>query len=128
RFDSASVSLTPLPMFHVGGIGWTYLGLSQGATTILVSEFDAAAVLDLLESARVTNAVFVPTILQMLTSVDGAASRDYSALRSIAYGASPITTPVLKAALRTFRCLLFGVYGLTESTGGVVHLEPADHE
>ena len=46
-----------------------------------------------------TNAVFVPTILQMLTSVPGAAERDYSALRSIAYGASPITTPVLKAAL-----------------------------
>ena len=30
RFDAESVSLTPLPMFHVGGIGWTYLGLSQG--------------------------------------------------------------------------------------------------
>jgi acyl-CoA synthetase (AMP-forming)/AMP-acid ligase II len=128
RFDEASVSLTPLPMFHIGGIGWTYLGLSQGATTILVSEFDAAAVLDLLESARVTNAVFVPTILQLLTTVPGAAERDYSALRSIAYGASPITTPVLKAALRTFRCPLFGVYGLTETTGGVVQLDPGDHE
>ena len=128
RFDAASVSLTPLPMFHVGGIGWTYLGLSQGATTILVSEFDAAAVLDLLESARVTNAVFVPTILQMLTSVPGAASRDFSALRSIAYGASPITTPVLKAALRTFGCPLFGVYGLTETTGGVIQLAAEDHD
>ena len=128
RFDEASVSLTPLPMFHVGGIGWTYLGLSQGATTILVSEFDAEAVLDLLESARVTNAVFVPTILQMLTSVPGAPERDYSALRSIAYGASPMTTPVLKAALRTFRCPLFGVYGLTETTGGVVQLDPQDHD
>jgi long-chain acyl-CoA synthetase len=128
RFDSASVSLTPLPMFHVGGIGWTYLGLSQGATTILVSEFDAVAVLDLLESARVTNAVFVPTILQMLTSVPGAASRDFSALRSIAYGASPITTPVLKAALRTFDCPLFGVYGLTETTGGVIQLAAEDHD
>ena len=128
RFDEASVSLTPLPMFHIGGIGWTFLGLSQGATTILVSEFDAAAVLDLLESARVTNAVFVPTILQMLTSVPGAAERDYSALRSIAYGASPITTPVLKAALRTFGCPLFGVYGLTETTGGVVQLDPDDHD
>ena len=116
------MSLTPLPMFHVGGIAWTYLALSQGATTILVSEFDAAAVLDQLESERVTNAVFVPTILQMLTSVPGAAERDFSALRSIAYGASPITTPVLKAALRTFDCELFGVYGLTETTGGVVLL------
>ena len=43
RFDEASVSLTPLPMFHIGGIGWTFLGLSQGATTILVREFDAGS-------------------------------------------------------------------------------------
>ena len=84
--------------------------------------------LDLLERERVTNAVFVPTMLQMLTAVPGAAERDYSALRSIAYGASPITTPVLKAALRTFRCSLYGVYGLTETTGGVVQLAPEDHD
>ena len=35
---------------------------------------------------------------------------------------------MLKAALRTFDCELFGVYGLTETTGGVVLLAPADHE
>ncbi len=127
-FDSDAVSLTPLPMFHVGGIGWAYLGLVCGATTILVSEFDAVQVLDLLEHERVTNAVFVPTILQMLAAVPGAAERDYSSLRSIAYGASPITTAVLRAALRTFRCPLFGVYGLTETTGGVVQLRPEDHD
>jgi acyl-CoA synthetase (AMP-forming)/AMP-acid ligase II len=128
RFDSRSVSLTPLPMFHIGGIGWAYLGLVNGATTILVSEFDAAQVIDLLEREHVTNAVFVPTILQMLAAVPGAAERDYSSLRSITYGASPITTPVLRAALRTFRCPLFGVYGLTETTGGVIQLSPEDHD
>jgi acyl-CoA synthetase (AMP-forming)/AMP-acid ligase II len=69
----------------------------------------------------------VPTMLQMLTSVPGAAERDYSALRTIAYGASPITTPILKAALRTFRCGLIGSYGLTETTGTVVQLEPEEH-
>jgi long-chain acyl-CoA synthetase len=127
-FDERTVSLTPLPMFHIGGIGWTFLGIWNGAPTILVSDFDPGAVLELLERERVTNAVFVPTILQMLCAVPGAAERDYSALRSIAYGASPITTPVLKAALRTFRCPLFGVYGLTETTGGVVQLDPEDHD
>ena len=127
-FDERSVSLTPLPMFHIGGIGWAYCGLWHGATTVLVSEFDPARVLDVLERGRVTNAVLVPTMLQLLTAVPGAAERDYSALRSIAYGAAPITTPVLKASLRTFRCALFGVYGLTESTGGVVALEPEDHD
>jgi long-chain acyl-CoA synthetase len=127
-FDEDTVSLTPLPMFHIGGIGWAFLGLWNGATTILVSEFVPEAVLDLLERERVTNAVFVPTMLQLLAAVPGAAERDYSALRSIAYGASPITTPVLKAALRTFGCDLFGIYGLTETTGAAVQLDAADHD
>ena len=117
QFDADTVSATPLPMFHIGGIGWTFLGLWNGATTILVREFVPEAVLDLLEHERVTNGIFVPTMLQMLTAVPGADRRDYSALRSIAYGASPITTPVLTAALRTFRCSLYGVYGLTETHG-----------
>jgi acyl-CoA synthetase (AMP-forming)/AMP-acid ligase II len=127
-FDADTVSLTPLPMFHIGGIGWAFLGLWSGATTILVSEFVPEAVLDVLERERVTNAVFVPTMLQMLAAVPGAVERDYSALRSIAYGASPITTPVLKAALHTFRCALFGIYGLTETTGAAVQLDAADHD
>ena len=42
-FDERSVSLTPLPMFHIGGIGWAYCGLWHGATTVLVSEFDPRA-------------------------------------------------------------------------------------
>jgi long-chain acyl-CoA synthetase len=127
-FDERSVSLTPLPMFHIGGIGWAYCGLWHGATTILVRDFEPTGVLDILERRRVTNAVLVPTMLRMLTAVPGAAERDYSALRSIAYGAAPITTPVLKATLRTFGCALLGLYGLTESTGGVVALEPEDHD
>src|SRR5215212_7618100 len=85
EFDERSVSLTPLPMFHIGGIGWAYCGLWHGATTVLVSDFDPAGVLDVLERRRVTNAVLVPTMLQMLTAVPGAADRDYAALRSIAY-------------------------------------------
>ena len=127
-FDERSVSLTPLPMFHIGGIGWAYCGLWHGAATVLVPDFEPERVLDILERRHVTNAVLVPTMLQLLTAVPGAAERDFSALRSIAYGAAPITTPVLKASLRTFRCALFGLYGLTESTGGVVALEPEDHD
>ena len=127
-FDTDSVSLTALPMFHIGGIGWAFVGLWNGATTILVSDFDPAAVLDLLERRHVTNAVFVPTMLQMLTGSANTAGRDFSALRSIAYGASPITTPVLKQTLRTFGCALFGIYGLTETTGAAVQLDADDHD
>ena len=128
QFDAASISLTPLPMFHIGGIGWAYCGLWNGATTIIVRDFDPPRILGLLEGHRVTNAVFVPTMLQMLLDVPDAEARDYTALRSIAYGAAPITTPLLKAAHRTFGCSLFGCYGLTETTGTVVALEPEDHD
>ena len=127
-FDEDSVSLTPLPMFHIGGIGWAFVGLWNGASTILVSNFEAERVLDLLQSRRVTNAVFVPTMLQMLCAVPGAADRDYTDLRAIAYGASPITTTALDDALRTFRAPLFGIYGLTETTGAITQLDPADHD
>ena len=67
-------------MFHIGGIGWAFLGLWNGATTVLVSEFVAEDVLDLLERQRVTNAVFVPTMLQMLTA--GARRRRARLLRA----------------------------------------------
>jgi long-chain acyl-CoA synthetase len=127
-FDAETVSLTPLPLFHIGGIGWVYCGLWHGATTILVSEFEPVTVLDLLERHRVTNPIFVPTMLQTLTAVPAAAERDYSALRTIVYGASQITTTALRAALDTFGCDLLGLYGLTESTGGVVHLDGSDHD
>jgi len=127
-FDADTISLTPLPLFHIGGIGWVYCGLWHGATTILVSEFDAAEVLDMLERLRVTNPIFVPTMLGMLCAIPGAAERDFSSLRAIVYGASPITTTTLRAALATFGCDLLGLYGLTESTGGVVHLDGADHD
>ena len=51
-FDERSVSLTPLPMFHIGGIGWAYCGLWHGATTVLVERVRCRArVLDILERA-----------------------------------------------------------------------------
>ena len=80
------------------------LGVSRAsgtaATTILVRDFDPEAVLDVLEDEHVTNAIFVPTMLQMLTAVPGAADRDFSALRSIVYGASPITDARVESGAR----------------------------
>ena len=120
-----SVSLTPLPMFHIGG---HRMGLRRprgtGRRRFSSGISTRPSCSTLLERERVTNAVFVPTMLQMLCAVPGAAARDFSALRSIVYGASPITTTVLKAALRTFRCSLFGIYGLTETTGAITQLDP----
>jgi long-chain acyl-CoA synthetase len=126
--DGDSVSLAAMPMFHIGGLGWLFVSLYNGARTLVVPAVDAPSMLEQIERERVTNAFLVPTLLQMLTAVPGAADRDYSALRSIAYGASPITTSVLKAVAATFRCPLFQLYGLTETTGAIVQLDADDHD
>jgi len=126
--DASSVSLVAMPLFHIGGMGWRLVGLANRACNVLVAEIEPRSLLDTLERERITNAFLVPTVLQMLAAVPGAAARDWSALRSIAYGASSITTPVLKAVLSTFRCELYQVYGMTETTGAIVQLAAADHD
>ena len=126
--DESSISLVAMPLFHIGGMGWLLVGLTCGATNVLVPEIAPASLLDTMESEHVTNAFLVPTVLQMLCAMPGAAQRDWSALRSIAYGASSITTTVLKTVLSTFGCPLYQVYGMTETTGAIVQLDAADHD
>jgi long-chain acyl-CoA synthetase len=126
--DSSSVSLVAMPLFHIGGMGWLLVGLANGAANVLIPEIEPRSLLETMERERVTNGFLVPTVLQMLASVPGAAERDWSALRSIAYGASSITTTVLKHVISTFGCPLYQVYGMTETTGAIVQLEAADHD
>lgn len=126
--DSSSVSLVAMPLFHIGGMGWLLVGLANRATNVLVAEIEPRSLLETLERERITNAFLVPTVLQMLAAMPGAAQRDFSALRSIAYGAASITTTALRAVLATFGCDLYQVYGMTETTGAIVQLAAADHD
>jgi long-chain acyl-CoA synthetase len=126
-FDATTVNLVCMPLFHIGGSGWALVGMAVGCHSILFREFVPGEILDALERYRVTNALFVPAMLQFLAAVSGAAERDYSSLRSIVYGASPITNEVLRAAMKTFRCPFIQVYGLTETTGAITQLPAVDH-
>jgi long-chain acyl-CoA synthetase len=126
--DESSVCMVAMPLFHIGGSGWAMVGLAAGATDVLVPELDPAGLLDLIEQRQVTNAFIVPAVLQMMTSVPGADERSYSSLRSIAYGASPVTPPVLRRSLEVLKAPLYQVYGLTETTGAVTQLSADDHD
>ena len=126
--DETSVSLVAMPLFHIGGSGWANVSLARGATNVLVPMIDPAALLDTIERQRITNAFLVPAVLQMLCAVPGAEHRDFSSIRSIAYGASPITSAALTRALEVFKAPLFQVYGLTETTGAITELSAQDHD
>ena len=126
--DETSVVLCAMPMFHIAGSGMTLIGLATGCHTVIVREVDPAALLDLMVDERVTNTFLVPAVIQMLCEVPGAADRDLSALRSIAYGASPITPTALRRAIEVLGRPLFQLYGLTETTGAIVQLDADDHD
>ena len=126
--DETSVSLVAMPLFHIGGSGWANVALAGGGTDVLVPVIDPAGLVDTIETRRITNAFLVPAVLAMMCAVPGVDERDFSSLRSIAYGASPITSAALTRALEVFRAPLFQVYGLTETTGAITELAASDHD
>jgi long-chain acyl-CoA synthetase len=124
--DETSVNVVAMPLFHIGGSGWALCGMWHGCHSILFREFVPQEILAALVRHRVTNALFVPAMLQILSALPGAAEGEYGALRSIIYGASPITDEVLVRAMKTFRCSFIQVNGLTETTGAITELGFAD--
>lgn len=117
-----------MPLFHVGGTSYALIAVREGAVLSMLRMPDPAAVLDMLERERITHTFLVPALLAAMTQVPGVADRDCSALRVLSYGASPMPLPVMRACVALFPGRLQQVYGMTEASGVVSTLGPADHE
>ncbi len=128
EFGPDSVNLVAMPLFHIGGGGWAMAGLAAGIPGVLLREVDPVKILDVIEQYRVSHAFLVPAVLQFMLMVPGVEQRDFSSLKYVLYGASPISTEVLARSIRTFGCKFMQAYGLTETTGTVVLLMPEDHD
>jgi long-chain acyl-CoA synthetase len=128
KIDEKSVSMVAMPLFHIAGSGWAVGGFCQGGESILVRDMDPVEVIRLIETHRVTNTLFVPAVLQILCATEGVEKADFSSLRSIVYGASPISEQVLATAMKVFGCGFVQVYGLTETTGAITAMPEEDHD
>ncbi len=126
--DADSVNLAVMPMFHIAGLGWAAVGLYGGCRTVVVRNVIPAEVLRTIEAEGVTHAFLVPAVIQMLLQSPEVETTDFSALRSLSYGASPISAAVLERAIATMGCDFVQMYGLTETTGTIVRLAPGDHD
>ncbi|RAY12790.1 fatty-acid--CoA ligase [Actinomadura craniellae] len=127
ELDETSVAMAPIPYFHISGFGLALIAVVNGAALLLEQATEAGELRDLLVRRRVSHAALVPTLLQRLVALPDVADADWSALKYVVYGASPIPLPVIHAATRTIGCKFLQSYGLTESTGGVTMLAPEDH-
>lgn len=127
KWDDQDVSLVAMPVFHIGGTGWGALGLYFGAKGVVAREFDPTKILDFIEHSRVSKMFMVPAALQFVVRLPRAKETDFSRLRHIAYGASPIPAALLKECIDVFKCGFVQMYGMTETTGTIVALPPEDH-
>jgi len=127
RWLDTDVNLVALPNGHIGGVGWAIVGFYNGATTIIQREFIPDRVLDALANG-VTKLFLVPTALQMLLMQPRVREINYSRLRHILYGASPIALDLLRQCTQVFGCGFIQQYGATETSGTVVYLPPEDHD
>jgi len=123
-----AVNLVAMPLFHIGGGGWAMAGMYYGCTSVVLRDMDPAALVALIGQRRITHGFLVPAVLQFMLMVPGVAEADLSSLQVLVYGASPISEDVLARSVTTFGCKLWQTYGLTETTGAIVNLPPADHD
>ena len=128
QFDKESVNIAVMPMFHIAGAGWSLVGMYHGCQTVLLRDVDPARILAVIPEFGITNALFVPAVIQFLLITPGVDETDFSTLRAIVYGASPITDAVLIKAMEVFGCDFIQVYGMTETTGAIFQLDPHDHD
>jgi fatty-acyl-CoA synthase len=127
NYEPDDVVLIAMPFFHVAGVNIGLLSLAQGAHGVVLGEIDPAEILRLIETRKITYAFLVPAVILFLLQHPRSKGMDFSSLKNISYGASPISEDVLLRAQQTFGCSFLQVYGLTETTGGGTFLAPEDH-
>jgi long-chain acyl-CoA synthetase len=127
-FTESSTNLVAMPLFHVGGMGYGLSAFFHGGRTVLRRDADPAAIVRDIATHRVTNAFFVPAVIQAILAVDGVEEADLSSLELLVYGAAPIGDAVLRRALAVLGCRFLQAYGMTETAGTIVALPPEAHD
>lgn len=128
HWTADDVNLVAMPVGHVGGSIWGTVGLMYGAKGVVAREFDPIAVLDYIERDRVSKLFMVPSALQIVVRHPRSREVDYSRLKCILYGASPMPLDLLRNCMDVFGCGFCQQYGMTETAGTIVYLPPEDHD
>lgn len=128
EWEEDDIGLVVSPNFHIAGAGYPIQALYAGATTVVLREFDPLQALQVIEQYGITKFFMVPAAIQMVLQHPQAKTTDFSSLRFVTYGASPIPLDLLREALSVFGCDFCQQYGMTETSGTAVYLPPEDHD
>lgn len=103
------------PLSHASGY-YFLPAWSQGARQVLMSGGSPADILRTMGDEKVNHAFTPPTLLNMLIHSDNVYDYDWSSLKTLAIGSSPIRTNTLMKAAEIFgRHVLYQTYGTSEA-------------
>ena len=126
-FEDGDKSLVAMPLFHVGGSSYILFSIFDGVPSVMTRDPDGASLAwAIMNGANRT--FLVPAVLAQVLQSGPDAVKLFGALRTYTYGAAPMPTPLLRAAMEAWPETDFmQVYGLTELCGVITHLLPEAH-
>lgn len=118
---------TASPAFHIAGQALVLDHVKRGFTTLIVPQFDDRTTLRWIQEGGLTGCFLVPTMIRRILDLPGARDGDYSAFRSIIYGAAPIPPSLLAEAMDVFGCRFIQAFGASTEGGLQTILTSQDH-
>jgi acyl-CoA synthetase (AMP-forming)/AMP-acid ligase II len=128
NYQTGDTVLAAMPFFHVAGVNVALIAMASGARSAILKDAAPQLILDTIGKERVNHAFLAPALIQMLMQAPGIGGADLSSMRTLTYGASPISEDLLKRASARFRCEFVQLYGMTETCGAGTFLPYADHD
>lgn len=115
------------PLAHAAGL-FAQSALIRGSQIVLTEKFDARQAIELMALEEITWTFLVPTMIYRLLDLLAEDDRRLPGLRTIVYGAAPITPTRLRQAIDRFGPVFVQLYGQTESPNWGTRLTKADHD
>ncbi len=118
--------LVVAPITHAAGIYAAALN-RHGGTHVLMDQADPGAILRAIEEHRITTVFLPPTLIYLMLAHPEARRHDYSSLRSLLYGAAPMSGDKVREAWDLFGPVMFQGYGQSEALMIASVLTTEDH-